>query len=136
MECSALVPLDTMITQNLRRPREFFLKFYQPSFDFLKYKKDETNSLFDEVEKRGAEILAKENALVYFDSVLQRLGIKPPQNKILMFIKLIFDLVGVTLNLYFPLRKTREIPDRRDNEIFNLSYYKGTALSFVNPIRT
>ena len=73
MECSALVPLDTMITQNLRRPREFFLKFYQPSFDFLKYKKDETNSLFDEVEKRGAEILAKENALVYFfQDVLDR----------------------------------------------------------------
>ena len=75
------------------------------------------------------------NALVYFDSVLKRLGIKPPQNKILILIKLIFDLLIVFANLYFPSKKSKKVPDRQDNEIFDLSYKKGLAFFYVNPMR-
>jgi tetratricopeptide (TPR) repeat protein len=75
------------------------------------------------------------DALVYFDSALKRLDIKPLQNKILMLIKLVFDLLKVALNLYFPLKKSRKIPDNRDNEIFDLSYKKTITLIYVNPMR-
>ena len=75
------------------------------------------------------------NALVYFDNVLKRLGIKPPQNKILIMIKLIFDLLKVIVNLYFPSKKSKKIPDNQDNEIFDLSEKKGITLSLVNPMR-
>jgi len=77
-----------------------------------------------------------EEALDYFDSVLKRWGIKPPQNKILMLIKLLFDLLMVTLNLYFPSKKSRKVPTQKDRDIFNLSRKKCIALVSVSPMRT
>ena len=77
-----------------------------------------------------------ESALIYFDSVLERWGIKPSQNKIFVLIKLLFDLLKVILNLYFPSIKPKKIPDHRDNEIFNLCYKKIQALSYVNAMRS
>jgi tetratricopeptide (TPR) repeat protein len=76
-----------------------------------------------------------EDALKYFDSVLKRLGIKPPQNKIFVLIKLAFDLLKVIPNLYFPSKKPGKIPDNRDKEIFDLNYKKVQTLTFVNPMR-
>jgi class 3 adenylate cyclase len=76
------------------------------------------------------------DALVYFDRVLKRWGIKAPQNKILMLIKLLFDLFIVLLNMSFPSKKSRKIPDNRDNEIFDLSYKRNQTLVMINPLRT
>jgi len=76
-----------------------------------------------------------ESALTYFDRVLERWGIKPPQNKIFVLIKLLFDLLKVIPQLYFPSTKSKKIPDHRDNEIFDLSYKKVQILSYVNPMR-
>ena len=76
-----------------------------------------------------------ESALKYLDRVLKRWGIKPPQNKIFVLIKLLFDLLKVIANLYFPSTKSKKIPDNRDNEIFDLSYKKVQVLTFVDPMR-
>ena len=76
-----------------------------------------------------------ENALKYFDRVLKRWGIKPPQNKILIRLKLLFDILKVIPHLYFPSIKSVRIPDRRDNEIFDLSWKKLQALTIVDPTR-
>ena len=77
-----------------------------------------------------------ENALKYFDRVLKRLGVRPSQNKIFSLVKLVFDLLKVILTLYFPSKKSKKTPDYRDNEIFDLSYKKIQALTFVNAMRS
>jgi tetratricopeptide (TPR) repeat protein len=76
------------------------------------------------------------NALVYFERVLKRLGIKSPKNKIPILIKLVFDLLKIILNLYFPSKKTRKLPDIIDNEIFDLSEKKDITLVYLNPMRS
>ncbi|UCF57723.1 MAG: AAA family ATPase, partial [Deltaproteobacteria bacterium] len=76
-----------------------------------------------------------EDALDYFDSALKRWGINPPRNKILMWTKLLFDLLMVTLNLYFPSKKSRKVPTQKDRDIFNLSRNKCMALTFLHPMR-
>ncbi|MFC1823206.1 adenylate/guanylate cyclase domain-containing protein [Thermodesulfobacteriota bacterium] len=76
-----------------------------------------------------------ENALPYFDRVLERCGIKPPQNKVCVWIKLLFDLIAVILHLYLPSMKSNKIPDHKDNEIFDLSYKRGQTLTYVNALR-
>ena len=76
-----------------------------------------------------------EDALRYFDRVLNRWGVKPPQNKLLVPIKLLFDLLRVVPQLYLPPKKQKRIPKQRDNEIFDLSYKKLQTLSLINPKR-
>jgi class 3 adenylate cyclase/tetratricopeptide (TPR) repeat protein len=76
-----------------------------------------------------------QEALVYLERVLKRWGIQPPQHKVLMLTKLLFDLLIVTLNLYFPSKKSRKIPTQKDRDIFNLSRKKGVALVSINPMR-
>jgi class 3 adenylate cyclase/tetratricopeptide (TPR) repeat protein len=76
-----------------------------------------------------------EDALVYLDRVLKRWGIKPPRNKILMFTKLLWDLLILTLRLYFPSKKSRKFPTQKDRDVFNLCRKKGVALVYVNPMR-
>jgi class 3 adenylate cyclase/tetratricopeptide (TPR) repeat protein len=76
-----------------------------------------------------------ENAVKYFDSVLERWGERSPKSKIIMGFKLIYDLLSVIANLYFPLRKARKIPSKRDNEIFDLSYKRAITLVHLDPKR-
>jgi class 3 adenylate cyclase/tetratricopeptide (TPR) repeat protein len=76
-----------------------------------------------------------EDALDYFDSALRRWGIKLPRNKILMLTKLLFDLLVVTLKLYFPSKKSRQVPTQKERDIFNLSRKKCMALAILNPMR-
>ena len=77
-----------------------------------------------------------ENALIYFDRVLERWEIKPQQYKIIVLMKLIFDLIGVIIHLYLPSIKSKKTPDLRDNEIFDLIYKKVQTLVFVNAMRS
>jgi class 3 adenylate cyclase/tetratricopeptide (TPR) repeat protein len=76
-----------------------------------------------------------EEALVYFDSVLKRLGVKPSRNKIFMLIKFLFNLVIVILKLYFPSKKPKKVPTHRDNDIFSLSTKRDVILVLTNPMR-
>ncbi len=76
-----------------------------------------------------------ENALKYFDSVLERWGAGSPKNRIIRAFKLIYDLLSVITSLYLPIKKTRKFPTRRDNEIFDLSYKRALALVDLDPQR-
>jgi class 3 adenylate cyclase/tetratricopeptide (TPR) repeat protein len=76
-----------------------------------------------------------EDALDYFDRALKRWGIQPPKNKILMLMKLLFDLFIILLNLYLPSKRSRKVPTLRDKDIFFLSYKKDVTLIWVNPMR-
>jgi class 3 adenylate cyclase/tetratricopeptide (TPR) repeat protein len=107
-----------------------YLKKYGDTADPEKlavFEKNIANALFNKGEF--------EDAMDYFDSALRRWGIKLPRNKILMVIKLLFDLLMVTLKLYFPTKKSRKMPTQRDRDIFNLSRNKCIALVSVNPMR-
>lgn len=76
-----------------------------------------------------------EDALLYFDRVLNRWGIYSPQNKHRVLLKLIFDLIAVITQLYIPSKKRKKMPTQRDNEIFDLSFKKAKLLSIINPKR-
>jgi len=76
-----------------------------------------------------------EDALIYFDSVLSRWGVNSPQNKHLVLMKLVFDLLTVIPKLYIPSKRTKKTPSHRDNEIFDLSFKKAKLLSIINPKR-
>ena len=76
-----------------------------------------------------------ENAVKYFDTVLERWGEKSPKSKIIMGVKLIYDLLSVIANLYLPIRKARKIPSKRDNEIIDLGYKRAITLVHLDPKR-
>ena len=74
-----------------------------------------------------------ESALEYFDRVLERWGARSSKNKIITTFKVVFDLMGVVVNLYFPSQKNRRVPDKRENEIFDLRYKKAVSLVHLDP---
>ncbi|NIS16827.1 MAG: AAA family ATPase, partial [Phycisphaerae bacterium] len=76
-----------------------------------------------------------ENAVKYFDSVLERWGAGSPKNRAIMIFKLIYDLLGVIASLYLPFRRAKKMPGKRDNEIFDLSYKKAITLVHLDPKR-
>ena len=76
-----------------------------------------------------------EDALHYFDSVLNRWSIKPPKKMFFILMKFLFDLLIVILKLYFPSRKAKKAPTLKDNEIFYLSHKKDETLVALNPMR-
>jgi tetratricopeptide (TPR) repeat protein len=76
-----------------------------------------------------------ENAVKYFDSVLERWGVRISKNPIILRCKLVYDLLGVITNLYLAFRKSKKIPSQRDKELFDLSYKKAIALVHLDPRR-
>lgn len=76
-----------------------------------------------------------ENALRYFDSVLELWGAGSPKNRITITFKLNYDLLSVIVNLYLPSKKAKKTPDKRDNEVFDLSYKKAISLIELDPKR-
>lgn len=76
-----------------------------------------------------------ENAVKYFDSVLELWGERSPKSKIIMGFKLIYDLLSVIANLYLPIRKARMLPSKRENEIFDISYKRAITLVHLDPKR-
>ena len=77
-----------------------------------------------------------ESALIHFDRILERFGVKPPKYKIISFISLIFYFIRIIINLYLPSLKSNNIPDNIDNDIFYLLYKKIQCLAFVNAMRS
>jgi class 3 adenylate cyclase/tetratricopeptide (TPR) repeat protein len=74
-----------------------------------------------------------ENAVSYFDSVLERWGIDIPKKPIVLRCRIVCDLLSVIANLYLPFGKSKKIPSQRDNEIFDLSYKKAITLVHLDP---
>lgn len=75
-----------------------------------------------------------ENAAEYFDKVLGRWGAGSPKNNAIVALKVMYDLLGVILNLYFPSKKTRKVPTPRENEIFDLKFKKAVSLVHLDPV--
>ncbi len=73
-----------------------------------------------------------ENALKYYDIVLERWGEKSPKSKIIMDVKIIFNLLSVIANLYLPVRKALKTPGKRENEIFDLGYKRAIILVYFD----
>lgn len=74
-----------------------------------------------------------EGALEYFDRVLERWGAGSPKNKIIITFKVVFELLGVIINLYFPSTRVKKVPETRENEIFELRYKKAVSLVHLDP---
>jgi class 3 adenylate cyclase/tetratricopeptide (TPR) repeat protein len=76
-----------------------------------------------------------ENALPYFENVSKSLSIKTSHNKIILLSMLVFNLLKVIINLYFPSKKLKRTPNPEENEIFNIRHKILLTLTFVNPMR-
>lgn len=74
-------------------------------------------------------------SLQYFDSVLEYLGVKRSKNKLGTIINLLSNLSNVLLHLYIPHKKKNIIPTAKDNEVADLIYKRGTALSSLDTTR-
>ncbi|MCP5051225.1 MAG: hypothetical protein GY940_28930, partial [bacterium] len=74
-------------------------------------------------------------AVEYFDKVLIQWGERPTRNKLTPMLKLASDLFSLMKSLYFPSKKSKKIPGKRDNEIMNLTFKRGEALSVVDTNR-
>jgi len=117
------------------------LRYYQEALDLYlnKYGKAADPEKLAMLEKNIALAFFYKaeypDALVYFDRVLERWGIRPLQNKILIPFKLIFDILKVILNLYLPSKKPGKTPTHRDTEIFSLNNNKWQALIFSNQMK-
>ncbi|MFC1863513.1 adenylate/guanylate cyclase domain-containing protein [Thermodesulfobacteriota bacterium] len=72
------------------------------------------------------------NAVRHSNRALERWGVRTSQNKIIMLIKFIYDLLIVIVKIYFPTKKVGKPPNRRDNEVFDLSLKKDEALIYID----
>jgi len=75
------------------------------------------------------------NALEYLDNVLERMGVGSSKNKIFMAFKFTSDFLNLIAHLYFPLKRSKRIPDKRDNEILDLLEKRAFSLGLLNPKR-
>ena len=76
-----------------------------------------------------------ENAIEYFDKVLDRWNLGPPKNTIIRGLKIVYDLTMISLNLYLPFKRKGKSPNKRDNETFDFCYKKAISLANVDPMR-
>ena len=76
-----------------------------------------------------------ENAITYFDSVLDHWGAGSPNHRIALRIQQIRHLLSLVGHLYLPFREATKIPSQIDNDIISLSYKKSMALVHVDPER-
>jgi tetratricopeptide (TPR) repeat protein/pterin-4a-carbinolamine dehydratase len=74
-------------------------------------------------------------AVEHFDNVFAYWGKKRPKNKFIVLLKLAVNLLGLIKNLYFPAKKPKKIPGKKDNEIINLGEKKAGALSALDSTR-
>jgi tetratricopeptide (TPR) repeat protein len=74
-------------------------------------------------------------AVKHFDRVLEHLGLKRSKNRVISIFHFILDLLKVLKNVYFPSRKSKHIPDKRETEILEIAYHRGTALASVDTYR-
>jgi class 3 adenylate cyclase/tetratricopeptide (TPR) repeat protein len=74
-------------------------------------------------------------ALNYFDKAIDYLGEKRPKNRFASMMNLLVNLSNVLLHLYFPRKRKNIIPTAGDNEIADLMYKRGEALSSLDRTR-
>jgi tetratricopeptide (TPR) repeat protein len=75
------------------------------------------------------------DALKYFDSVLERWGIRSLKNRWTTTFGLVLNLLHLIINLYLPSKKPKKIPNKREHEIITLWEKRLIALAFLQPSR-
>jgi len=73
-----------------------------------------------------------ENAVRYFDSILESWGEGSSRNKLIVATKLLFNLFIIITSLYLPSKKAKKIPDSFDNESFDLRYRLVQSLIYID----
>ena len=73
-----------------------------------------------------------ENAVRYFDGILERWGERSSRNKLIVAAKLLFDLFIIITTLYLPSRKAKKIPENIDNEVFDMRYRRVQSLPYID----
>ncbi len=68
-------------------------------------------------------------AVEHFDKVLLLWGEKPPENKIKLYLRFIWNIFLLLKNLYVSSKQKKKIPTPRENEIINIISKKAYALS-------
>lgn len=76
-----------------------------------------------------------QEAVRYFDSVLERWGAPLPKRGFLGMQKLTCDLLAMVKMIYLKLPNPMESPEDQDKEIIELSFRTGTALPFFDHTR-
>ncbi|MCK4761412.1 MAG: protein kinase [Candidatus Aminicenantes bacterium] len=77
-----------------------------------------------------------EEAVKHFDQVLELWGEKRPKNKIAALSYFAGNLSSVLKNLYFPSKQEKKKnPEERDNDVFEATYQRGTALVSIDARR-
>ncbi|MGD9238661.1 MAG: adenylate/guanylate cyclase domain-containing protein [Desulfobacterales bacterium] len=71
-------------------------------------------------------------AVDYFKRSIINQGVKVRENKILLLIKLIFNLSCIIRFLYFPQIRKKKIPSNLDNQIMTKKLKMGLALAYVD----
>jgi class 3 adenylate cyclase/tetratricopeptide (TPR) repeat protein len=74
-------------------------------------------------------------AVEYFDKVLERLGTPLPKRGFFGMVRLAWDLLVFMKMIYWKLPNSKKTPSERDNEIFELCYWAGTALQVFDNTR-
>jgi tetratricopeptide (TPR) repeat protein len=73
-----------------------------------------------------------ENAVRYFDKIMERWGEGASQNKLVVATKLLFNLLIIIISLYLPLGKAKKDPENSDNEAFDLRYKRVESLVYID----
>ncbi len=74
-------------------------------------------------------------AVEYFDKVMSHWGEKRPKNKAIAVLLFIIDLLSVIKKLYLSRNKSSRIPTEKENDLFEITYKRGTALSSIDVYR-
>lgn len=74
-------------------------------------------------------------ALAHLDSALELCGVRSPRGKIAVSALLVFDLLSLIFDLYFPYDRKKRLPERKDHEIFNLLEKRLISLAYNEPKR-
>jgi class 3 adenylate cyclase/tetratricopeptide (TPR) repeat protein len=74
-------------------------------------------------------------AVGHFDKVLNLWGERRAKNKFFAFFFFILDSFRAIRSLYLPARRGNRAPTKRDNDIFEVTYQRGIALSAIDVYR-
>ena len=113
-----------------RKAINLYLTKYGDSADPFKVAEIEKNIAVAHFEKGQYE-----NAAKYFDRVLNHLKVGSPKSKIIFGMRFITDLLITIVNLYFQPKTLNKIPEKRDNEIFDIKFRRILSLAYFNPKR-
>jgi class 3 adenylate cyclase/predicted Ser/Thr protein kinase/tetratricopeptide (TPR) repeat protein len=117
------------------------LHYYQEALDLYLKKRGQTGDpqVIADFEWNIAKALLNKGrmaeAVTHFDRVLAAWGEKRPKNRLLARLFFFINLLRVLKSLYLPSRQIRQVPDERENDMFEATYQRGTALVSIDTQR-